>query len=306
MLLETLPHLVSKTFLAQGWGDYALLDSGYGRKLERFKAYTVNRPEPQAMWMPRLSESVWEQADASFTGAEEEGNWRFLEGDRLEPWCVSYQNLALWGKFTSFRHVGYFPEQLPHWQFIEAFLKTIPEASVLNLFAYTGMASLVAAAQGARVTHVDASEKAIGWAIENQRLSRLEDAPIRWICEDAIKFAAREGRRGKAYHLILLDPPKFGRGPGKEVWDLFYHLPQLLEHCLPLLEVGGCLILNTYALRLSHTALKELLADVASRVCPQAEVEINSGDLAIREEGQGECQGRVIPQSMFGMLHRKS
>jgi 23S rRNA (cytosine1962-C5)-methyltransferase len=300
MLLETVPHLTSQTFLADGWADYALLDSGYGRKLERFKDYTVNRPEPQAMWMPRLPEAIWEQADASFTGAEEEGNWRFFRGDRLDSWCTDYQGLVLRGRFTSFRHVGYFPEQLPHWKLVETFLKTVPEASVLNLFAYTGMPSLIAASQGARVTHVDASEKAIAWAIDNQSLSGLEEAPIRWICEDATKFAAREGRRGKTYHLILLDPPKFGRGPGKEVWDLFYHLPLLLEHCLPLLAVGGLLILNTYALRLSHVALKELLADVASRICPQAQVEISSGELAIREENQG----RVIPQSMFAMLRK--
>jgi len=208
----------SPTILSTGWDKgYCLLDSGLGRKLERFGPYVLNRPEPQAMWRPRLEQSHWEEADACFTGNEEQGNWRFSQGKPLSNWQVYCENLCLEGQLTAFRHVGYFPEQLPHWQLLQQILKDKTTPTVLNLFAYTGMASLVAAKAGATVTHVDASTKAIGWARKNQTLSKLEDAPIRWICDDAVAFAAREVRRKRHYDVVLLDPPKFGRGPDKQI-----------------------------------------------------------------------------------------
>lgn len=196
-----------------GWSDYALLDSGAGRKLERYGRYRVVRPEAQAIWTPRLAESVWESADALFTGIGEEesdGRWR-MKKPLGETWPLTYDGIPFLGRFTSFRHVGVFPEQATHWQWLEGLIRNAGRpVKVLNLFGYTGLASLVAARAGAEVTHIDASKKAIGWARENQADAKLEALPIRWICEDAKKFVEREERRGNRYDGIILDPPKFG------------------------------------------------------------------------------------------------
>ena len=210
-----------------GFEDYALLDSGDGRKLERFGRFTVERPEPQALWRPKLEPAAWSRADAAFksAGAEEDaesGRWR-RNTAVPETWPVRVLGVTVLCRLTSFRHVGVFPEQVPHWQWMLERLAGVRDGPprVLNLFAYTGAASLLAAKAGAEVTHVDASKKAIAWAKQNQAASQLGDAPIRWILDDARKFVAREVRRGRSYHVILIDPPKFGRGPEGEVWDVF-------------------------------------------------------------------------------------
>ena len=278
-----------------GWADYALLDSGGGRKLERYGPYTVVRPEPQAMWTPRLPGSAWEKADAVFNPSDEEdaGNWRF-KGKPQESWPMAWGDAKFHARFTAFRHLAFFPEQAANWAWLDERLRATPgQPKVLNLFGYTGVASLVCAAAGAHVTHVDASKKAIGWARENAALSGLEDRPIRWICEDARRYVQREVRRGSRYDGIILDPPKYGRGPDGEVWRLFENLPELAALCAELLsENASFLLLNAYAERISGAALSSLLAsnlqDRGGR--------IDWGELTLVEDKQD----RQIGMSFYG------
>ena len=247
----------------EGWGDYALLDSGHGRKLERYGPYRVVRPEPQCLWTPRLAESVWEAADAVFEPSDEDeaGRWRF-KGRPKETWPLSWGGVKFQGRFTNFRHLAFFPEQAANWRWLDAQVRAAGgQPRVLNLFGYTGVASLAMAAAGAAVTHVDASKKAVGWARENAALSGLADRPIRWIAEDARKYVRREVRRGSKYEGIVLDPPKYGRGPDGEIWRLFENLPELAALCAELLsENAAFLVLNAYAERISGAALSGLLA----------------------------------------------
>ncbi|HKR89798.1 MAG TPA: class I SAM-dependent methyltransferase [Phenylobacterium sp.] len=248
----------------RGWADYALLDSGGGRKLERYGRYTVVRPEPQCLWAPRLPAEAWEAADAVFDPTDEEdaGRWRF-GGKPVESWPLAWGEARFHGRFTAFRHLAFFPEQAANWSWLDQRIRARGgQPKVLNLFGYTGVASLVMAAAGAAVTHVDASKKAVAWARENAELSGLADRPIRWITEDARKYAQREVRRGSRYDGIILDPPKYGRGPGGEVWRLFEDLPELAGLCAELLgEDASFLVLNAYAERISGAALSGLLAE---------------------------------------------
>jgi 23S rRNA (cytosine1962-C5)-methyltransferase len=248
----------------QGWADYALLDSGAGRKLERYGRYTVVRPEPQCLWTPRFAAEAWEQADAVFDPTDEEdaGRWRFRDRP-VEAWPLGWGDVRFHGRFTAFRHLAFFPEQAANWGWLDARVRRRGgQPKVLNLFGYTGVASLVMAAAGAAVTHVDASKKAVAWARENAELSGLADRPIRWITEDARKYVQREVRRGSRYDGIILDPPKYGRGPGGEVWRLFEDLPELAGLCAELLsEDADFLVLNAYAERISGAALSGLLAE---------------------------------------------
>jgi 23S rRNA (cytosine1962-C5)-methyltransferase len=249
----------------QGWTDYALLDSGGGRKLERYGRFTVVRPEPQCLWAPRLPAEAWDQADAVFDPTDEEdaGRWRF-RGKQVEAWPLGWGGqVKFHGRFTAFRHLAFFPEQAANWAWLDERVRTHGgQPKVLNLFGYTGVASLVMAAAGAAVTHVDASKKAVAWARENAELSGLADRPIRWITEDARKYVQREVRRGSKYDGIILDPPKYGRGPTGEVWRLFEDLPELAGLCAELLsEDASFLVLNAYAERISGAALSGLLAE---------------------------------------------
>jgi 23S rRNA (cytosine1962-C5)-methyltransferase len=250
-----------------GWADYALIDSGGGRKLERYGQYTVIRPEPQCMWAPTLPQELWDAADATFDPTDEEdaGRWRFKAQPR-DTWPMAWGEVQFKARFTAFRHLAFFPEQAANWAWLdERIRQRRNEPKVLNLFGYTGVASLVMAAAGAAVTHVDASKKAVGWARENADLSGLSDRPIRWIVEDARKYVQREVRRGTRYDGIILDPPKYGRGPGGEVWRLFEDLPEMAAMCAELLsDSASFLILNAYAERISGSALAGLLAEKLS------------------------------------------
>lgn len=245
-----------------GWADYALLDSGAGRKLERYGPYTVVRPEPQAMWAPRLPEEAWAKADAVFDPSDEEdaGKWRF-RGKPKESWPMGWGDVRFHARFTAFRHLAFFPEQAANWAWLDQRVRALPgQPRILNLFGYTGVASLVCAAAGAHVTHVDASKKAIAWARENAALSGLEDRPVRWICEDARRYVQREVRRGSRYDGVILDPPKYGRGPDGEVWRLFENLPELSGLCAELLsDNASFMLLNAYAERISGAALSSLM-----------------------------------------------
>ena len=267
---------------AGGWTDYGLVDSGDGRKLERCGPYSLVRPEPQCLWRPRLDAKIWDGADAMFDPSDEDeaGRWRFARA-APDAWPMGWGEVKFLGRFTAFRHLGFFPEQAANWSWLDAHLRQKPGAKVLNLFGYTGVASLVCAAADAAVTHVDASKKAIGWARENAELSDLTDRPIRWICEDARRYVQREVRRGVQYDGIILDPPKYGRGPNGEVWKLFENLPELLSLCVSLLSPDASfLILNAYAERVSGLSLASLLGDTMAGRGGH----IDWGELALMEE----------------------
>lgn len=281
--------------VTDGFPDYALIDSGEGRKLERLGRIVIDRPEPQAMWQRRAPDR-WRDANAVFSASkddEEKGKWR-IDRPVPESWPVRVDGATMLCRLSSLWHFGLFPEQMPHWQFMVSRLKavTTERPRVLNLFAYTGAASLIAAAAGAEVTHVDASKKSVSWARENQQASKLADAPVRWIVEDARRFVAREVRRGRTYHVILVDPPKFGRGPEGEVWELFEHLPALLADCAKLLAPKqSSLVLTAYAIRASALALDGLARECLSG----RDGTFETGELAIREQSAG----RLLPTSMF-------
>jgi 23S rRNA (cytosine1962-C5)-methyltransferase len=289
---ETLPLILE----VEPNADYALLDSGNGRKLEQYGPYRIERPEGQAIWLPALPEREWAKADAIFTGDTDEegmGRWRFPREPLGETWPMKHDGLDYLGRFTSFRHVGVFPEQGSHWAHMEGLIRDAKRpVKVLNLFGYTGVASLVAARAGAEVTHVDASKKAIGWARENQQLARLNDKPIRWICEDAMKFVEREERRGSRYDIILFDPPAFGRGPKGEVWQLFDHLPAMADICREILTPKPlAVVLTAYSIRSSFFAIHALMRDTFAGMGGR----IESGELVIREKSAG----RALSTSLF-------
>jgi len=215
---------------APDWSDYALLDSGNGAKLERYGPYTFIRPEHQAVWKPALPETEWQAAHAVFQPTSEEsgGHWQFRKN--VEPsWIMRYKGLKFQAHASASRHMGVFPEQAAHWDWMA---ETIQQARrpvrVLNLFGYTGLATLAAAQAGAQVTHVVASKTAVALARSNQSLSGLDERPIRWLVDDAFRFVRREVRRQSQYDGIILDPPKFGRGPEGQVWEFFEGLPSLL------------------------------------------------------------------------------
>jgi 23S rRNA (cytosine1962-C5)-methyltransferase len=250
-----------RVLIADDWQDYRLLDSGDGRKLEQVGPYRFIRPEPQALWSP-LHPKAWTKADAIFTGSpsgggeeDDAGRWRFAR-DLPESWPLQWNGLRFVSRPTPFRHLAFFPEHSVHWRFaIDAIGARASPSSVLNLFGYTGLASLACARAGAPVTHVDASKKAIGFARENQAAAGLNAAPIRWIADDALTFVKREIKRGKRYAGVILDPPKFGRGPNGETWRLDGGLRDLLAACADVLEPDGFLIATVYAVRLSFVAL---------------------------------------------------
>ncbi len=243
------------------WLDYELIDSGSGRKLERFGEVRLVRDEPKAWWRPATGAEQWERAIASYSG---DGTWRMRDRRPLRHWKMHLDDITLEAKLTDgSRHVGVFPEQMAHWQWLRDKLRTRPEARVLNLFGYTGVASLVAAAAGARVTHVDASKPAIAWARQNQVLSGLGTKPVRWLLDDAFKFVSREIRRGKVYDAILLDPPSFGRGPKGEIWKVEQQIVDFLGNLRQLLSAEPlCCILTMYNLEASSIMLENLLEDL--------------------------------------------
>ncbi len=289
---ETVPLILER----EPDADYALIDSGGGRKLERYGPYRIVRPEGQAIWRPALGPRDWEKVDAVFTGDTDEegiGRWRFPGRPLGETWPMRHDGLDYLGRFTSFRHVGVFPEQASHWRHMEGLIAGAGRpVRVLNLFGYTGLASLVAARAGAEVTHVDASKKAIGWARENQERAGLGDRPIRWIVEDAMKFAEREERRGSRYDIVLFDPPAYGRGPKGEVWQLFQDLPRLTELCRAIMtDRPLAAVLTAYSIRASFFAVHALMRDAFAGMGGRVE----SGELVIREE----AAGRALSTSLF-------
>ena len=275
-----------------GWDSYRLLDSGAGRKWESFGPYSFIRPEPQAMWQPRVAD--WPAAGEFIPGSDEDGGgrWHFTERLPDEGWALAWDDVRFTARPTPFRHLQFFPDMAPVWEWMRAQLDGLTEAETLNLFGYTGLGTLALSRHG-KVTHVDASKKSVAQARENAALSGMEDRPIRWLVDDAAKFAAREVRRGRRYDGIILDPPKFGRGPDGEVWRLEEHLPGLIADCAKLLDADSrFLVLTVYAVRMSSLAIAGLLQEALGHLPGQ----IEHGDLAVREEGDG---GRLLPTAIF-------
>ncbi|MFD1788123.1 class I SAM-dependent methyltransferase [Sphingomonas floccifaciens] len=285
------------SLIGEPWADYGLIDSGHGRKLERYGRFRFVRPEPQAMWAP--SSDDW-QADGEFIpGADEDGGGRW-ELSRDVPqggWPLSWREARFTASNTPFRHLGFFPDMAPVWDWMRGRIADAADPECLNLFGYTGVGTLALSAAGARMVHVDASKKSVEAARANAALSGMADRPVRWLVEDAAKFVAREVRRERRYDGIILDPPKWGRGPNGEVWKLEEHLPALIADCRRLIDADSrFLFLTVYAVRLSALAIGELVrqhfADLPGRV--------ECGELGVREESRG----LTLPTAIFARWSR--
>ena len=281
------------TLIGEPWADYGLIDSGDGRKLERYGRFRFIRPEPQAMWAPAQAE--W-RADGEFVpGSDEEGGgrWRFSGQVPREGWPLGWEEVSFTASCTPFRHLGFFPDMAPVWRW----MRDLSPKSALNLFGYTGVGTLALSARGAEMVHVDASKKSVAEGKANAELSGMADKPIRWMIDDAGKFTAREVRRGRRYDGIILDPPKWGRGPNGEVWKLEEGLPALIADCRALLDQDSrFLFLTVYAVRMSALAIGELVrqhfADLGGTV--------ECGELTVREE----ARGLELPTAIFARWSR--
>lgn len=289
-----------QTFIPKNWKDYALLDCGDFEKLEQFGRYILRRPEPQAVWSKRWSEDEWKsRTNAEFKSqSSHKGDWIVPSGFQ-EPWRLQYplhgHNLVFNLKLTSFKHVGIFPEQADNWDFIQKKVKDLKQAvgvpKVLNLFAYTGGASLAARSAGADVTHVDSVRQVIAWAGDNQQSSGLKD--IRWVVEDAMKFAEREARRGNLYNGIILDPPAYGIGAKGERWKLEDMIDTLLKTLSKILHPQHrFLILNSYSLGFSSLIVRNLLENNFQNI-----KNIESGELTLMSK-----TGLYLPLGVIGRI----
>ncbi len=285
-----------------GWDAYRLLDSGSGRKYEAFGEHSFIRPEPQALWQPRMAD--WPASGEFIPGSDEDGGgrWNLAPSVPDDGWELSWNDVRFTALPTPFRHLQFFPDMSAVWDWMRAQLKGKcgddrngagdRNAETLNMFGYTGLGSLALSDYG-RVTHVDASKKSVAQARENAALSGMEDRPIRWLVDDAAKFTAREVRRERRYDGIILDPPKFGRGPKNETWRLEESLPDLIGDCAKLLDdKSAFLFLTVYAVRMSSLSIAGLLNEALGDL-PGT---IEHGDLAVREEGEG---GRLLPTAIF-------
>lgn len=285
-----------KILTPQNFADYELLDSGNGERLERFGKFVLVRPDPQCIWKPHLENDHWVRANAIFERtSEDKGRWK-LKTSIPEKWEMKYKDLSFYAKLTPFKHTGVFPEQSVQWDFIsEQITNAKQEANVLNLFGYTGLATLAAAKSGAKVTHVDASRSTIGWARENQELSKLNEAPIRWILDDAVKFVSREIKRGVKYDGIIMDPPIFGHGPTGELWKFSESFPLLLELCKNVLSNNPLfIVINAYAISSSALMLENMLKDL------KLSGTIEVGELALPEKDSD----RLLSTGIFGRWRR--
>lgn len=285
------------TMVGEPWGDYGLIDSGHGMKLERYGDYRFIRPEPQAMWAP--AQEGWDP-DGEFMPASDEdggGRWTYDRPVPQEGWPLHWNEVTFQASCTPFRHLGFFPDMAPVWDWMRAQVSDMDAPGIMNLFGYTGVGTLAMSATGAEMVHVDASKKSVAAARENAALSGMADKPVRWIVDDASKFVAREVRRGRRYDGILLDPPKYGRGPDGEVWKLEEDLPNLIANCRQLLDKDSrFLFLTVYAVRMSALAIGELLnqhfADLGGKV--------ECGELTVREE----ARGLLLPTAIFARWSR--
>lgn len=272
--------------------EYELFDSGEREKLERYGAVTLSRPDPQALWPKRLPESEWEKRDGAFVRAKVDARWVFKSGVP-EKWSIELGGLRFWIRPSAFKHTGVFPEQVPNWKWIEEKIVGAKRTvSVLNLFGYTGGATLAAAKAGAEVCHVDGSRVAIGWARDNAALSGLSEKPVRWILDDALAFVKREVKRGKKYDAIIMDPPAFGHGPKQELWKIETHMLELLSASYAALSDNPLFFLvNGYASGYSALAYRNNLDTLAEKFGGR----VSMGELSIKESGSD----RLLPAGIF-------
>ena len=297
MFLEEIGHLPG----------YELIDSGAGARLERFGSYVLSRPDPAVLWDRALPETEWKKTDAEYVkNSEEKGAWK-IRTKVPEKWLMDFTpkaapqaKLSFYAELTPFKHTGVFPEQAANWEFMAEKLGAAKPAGsrlkVLNLFGYTGIASVLAAKLGADVTHVDASKPSITWAKENMLASGLPEDAIRWILDDSLKFVKREVKRESFYDAVILDPPAFGRGAKGEVWKFNEDLPKLLKEVQKLLKPDfKFLIINAYAVSVSAILLKNLLEDFK---VPQAKIDY--GELILKEKSAG----RALSTGIFARLDR--
>jgi 23S rRNA (cytosine1962-C5)-methyltransferase len=282
-----------KTLIAEPWPGWGLIDCGNGRKLERYGDVRVVRPEPQAMWAP--ASEAWDPDATFLPGSDEEGGGRWITHRPLpNQWVLSRGAVRFDASLTPFRHLGFFPDMAPQWDWMR---ERSNDADVLNLFGYTGVGTLQLSDAGARLVHVDASKKSVEQGKANAKLSGMEKRPIRWIVDDASKFTAREVRRGRRYDGVLLDPPKFGRGPTGEVWRLEENLAPLLADCRKLLDSNSrFLVLTVYAVRMSALAIGELVEQVLGDLGGRVEM----GEMAVREE----ARRLLLPTAIFARWSR--
>jgi len=272
--------------------DYELIDSGNGEKLERFGEYTLRRPDPQALWNKNLDEKEWKKSNASFVREGDNAKWR-IKDDIHKEWIISMSDLKFYIKPTAFKHTGLFPEQEPNWQWIrEKIKKAGRPIKMLNLFGYTGGATLAALSAGAEVTHIDGSKSAITWARQNAEASKLEDKKVHWIEEDARKFVQREIKRGNKYDAIIMDPPAFGHGANNEVWKIEEDFTKLLEACSQILSSEPLfIIVNGYSAGYSAVAYENCLKEITKNLSGEIEI----GELTIEESKSG----RLLPAGIF-------
>lgn len=288
-----------QTLIAEPWADYGLIDSGAGRKLERYGRFRFIRPEPQAMWAP--AQENWQAAGEFLPASDDDGGgrWYYDQPVPREGWPLDWREVRFQASCTPFRHLGFFPDMAPVWDWGRAQLADKQAPQFLNLFGYTGVGTLAFSAAGAECVHVDASKKSVAQAKDNAALSALNDRPIRWMVDDAARFVAREVRRGRRYDGILLDPPKYGRGPDGEVWRLEEDLPGLIANCRQLLDADSrFLFLTVYAVRLSALAIGELLRAHFSDL-PGT---IECGELAVKEE----ARGLLLPTAIWARWSRNA
>lgn len=286
--------------------DYELIDSGNGEKLERFGKVILSRPDPQVLWQ-KNDPSLWKQSQGSFSRTEGKGSWT-LDKSLPDRWQISMGQLQFWIKPTPFKHVGIFPEQSSNWQWLRdqisdrvgegpATSQSAPE--ILNIFAYTGGATLACAQAGAKVVHVDGSKSAMSWARENAEISGLDKKPIRWILDDARDFIRRELKRGRKYDGIIMDPPAFGHGPNNELWKIEEHLPVLIDECLSLLSATPIFFLmNGYSAGYSAIAYDNNLLPIVKK--HKGHIEI--GELTLQETVGHK---RLLPCGIFARWSAK-
>ncbi len=290
----------SNILITESSKDYALLDSGEGEKLERFGSIVLSRPDPQALWHKKLSEEKWKKADGCFARDGNDGKWLMKNG-KLDKWSIEFGGLKMWVKPSAFKHVGIFPEQAANWEWLKAQIENSlkpKEMKILNLFGYTGGATLACARAGANVVHVDSSKTAMTGARENAELSGLKDKPVRWILDDAREFVRREVKRGNKYDGIIMDPPAFGHGTDNELWKIEEHFLPLVDQCVELLTPKPLLFLiNGYSAGYSATAYENNLLPLVAKFGGMIEI----GELAIGETVNSKQQtvNRLLPAGIF-------
>ena len=285
------------TNISNNWIDYECLATGNGEKLERYGNIILNRPDPQIIW-PKTNNKIWNKADAHYYRSNKGGgHWEYNK-QLPDKWTINYKHLTFKVSPTNFKHTGIFPEQATNWDYImnkiAAFKKNHDEMRILNLFAYTGCATMVASSAGAtEVVHVDASKGMTDWAKENMHLCHLENNKIRFIVDDVIKFLEREKRRGRTYHGIIMDPPSFGHGPNKEVWRLEDNIQELLTKSKDILDKDfSFLLINSYTTGLSPISLNNIL----SLTFPNTKIETGEIGLPVTDNNL------ILPCGIYGKV----